>query len=103
MTELVGCILRHISPCWSFNAKSCSYIYIYIYIKFDMVSRQQTYFLANLRALNLTMAFLFLARKRFCCTEIAYFLEKMHFPHLFFVYMILTDGNISQSKIVETS
>ena len=61
-------------------------------------------FLANSRALNLKrtlFCFIFLVYNRFSVKKRLLF-EKKAFFYLLFVYMILTDGNISQSKIVET-
>ena len=69
--------------------------------KIEIVSRHLTSFSANLRAKSknhLTfpwLAIVFAVQK-------CLILRKTFF-HLFSVYMILTDGNISQSKIIETS
>ena len=69
----------------------------------EVVLKHQTSFLANLRALNQKIILLFLGELPFLLHRNASFLEKKDIFHLFSEYMIWTSGNISQSKIIETS
>ena len=56
--------------------------------------------ITNLRAFNLKMTLFFLGSLPFLLYRTDSFLEKSFF-HLFSVYMILTDNNISQSKVAK--
>ena len=64
-------------------------------------------FSPNLRALNMKITLLFLGSLPFLLYRKASLkkqkTKKKQCFHLFYVYVILTDDNISQSKIVETS
>ena len=89
----------------SFLGGTCGLIFLISKLSttkiFVMVLNHQTSFLANLRVLNLKMTLLFCLATVFAVQK--YFIyEKKYFLDLFSIYMILTNGNISQRKIIET-